>query len=287
MGRSYYLMGDHARAGELLVRSVEQMRALGNTAEEATAAGYAGVALAALGDFGRALRYADHGLRLAETLGNPFALAAAYNYRAVAYCHQGAGAQAIADCEDARRIAEQAGDRFRIYLLQFYETQAYLMIHDPGRARELVENSIVLAKQLGTTTLLAWGQGLLATALLALGEAHLVPALCEEAIRLAEDTRDRLANALAHRTLAEALAVLTPPDIERAERAILDAIRIQQELGSRPELARSYQTYARLLRGWNRADEAGRYLGEALGMFRGMGMEHDVAEAERAATTHM
>jgi len=281
MGRSYYLMGDHARAGELLVRSVEQMQALGNTAEEATAAGYAGVALAALGDFGRALRYANHGLRLAETLGNPFALAAAYNYRAVAYCHQGAGAQAIADCESARRVAEQAGDRFRIYLLQFYETQACLMVHDASRARELVENSIVLAKQLGTTTLLAWGQGLLATALLALGEGHLVPALCEEAIRLAEDTRDRLANALAHRTLAAALAGLTAPDIERAERGILDAIRIQQELGSRPELARSYLTYARLLRGWNRADEARRYMEEALGMFRAMGMEHDLAEAER------
>ena len=284
MGRSYYLMGEHARAGELLARSVEQMRAIGNTAEEATAAGYAGVALAALGDFGRALRYANHGLRLAETLGNPFAQAAAYNYRAVAYCHQGAGAQAIADCEDARRIAERAGDRFRVYLLQFYESQAYLMIHDPSRARELVENSIVLAKQLGTTTLLAWGQGLLATALLALGEGHLVPALCEEAIRLAEDTRDRLANALAHRTLAEALAGLTPPDIERAERAILDAIRIQQEFGSRPELGRSYLTYARLLRGWNRADEARRYSEEALAMFRGMGMEHDVAEAERDAS---
>ena len=60
------------------------MRALGETAEEATAAGYAGVALSALGDFARALPYADHGLRLAETLGNPFALAAAHNYRAVA-----------------------------------------------------------------------------------------------------------------------------------------------------------------------------------------------------------
>ena len=61
MGRSYYLMGEHARAGELLARSVEQMRALGNTAEEATAAGYAGVALAALGDFGRALPSGDGG----------------------------------------------------------------------------------------------------------------------------------------------------------------------------------------------------------------------------------
>jgi tetratricopeptide (TPR) repeat protein len=274
-------MGEYARAGELLARSVEQMRELGNTTEEATAAGYAGVALAALGDFVRALPYADHGLRLAETLGNPFAQAAAYNYRAVAYCHQGAGAQAIADCEEARRIAERAGDRFRIYLLQFYEGQAYVMIGDPSRARELLDSSIALAKQLGTTTLLAWGQGLLATALLALGEDRLVPALCAEAIQLAEDTRDRLANALAHRTLAEALASLTSPDVERAEQAILSAIRIHQEFGSRPELARSYVTYARLLRRWNRADEASRYRGEALDMFREMGMARDLAETER------
>ena len=107
---------------------------------------------------------------------------------------------------------------------------------------------VAFAKQLGTTTLLAWGQGLLATALLAVGEDHLVPDLCAEAIRLAEDTR---------------------------------AIRIHQEFGSRPELARSYVTYACLLRRWNRIDDASRYLGEALTMFRAMGMEHDIAEAER------
>jgi tetratricopeptide (TPR) repeat protein len=122
---------------------------------------------------------------------------------------------------------------------------------------------------------------LLATALLALGQNILVPALCEEAIRLSEDTRDRLANALAHRTLAEGLAGLTPPDVERAEGAILDAIRIQQEFGSRPELARSYLSYARLLRAWNRIDDAGRYFEEALTMFREMGMARDLAKAEQ------
>jgi hypothetical protein len=123
----------------------------------------------------------------------------------------------------------------------------------------------------------------LATVLLALGEDSPVPALCEEAIRLAEDTRDRLANALAHRTLAEALARLTPPDVDRAEGAVLDAIRIQQELGSRPELARSYVTYARLLKGWHRLDEAKKYIGEAVGMFRGMGMARDLAQTEHEA----
>jgi class 3 adenylate cyclase/tetratricopeptide (TPR) repeat protein len=284
MGRSYYLMGDYARAGELLARSVEEMRTLGNTTEEATAAGFAGVALAALGHFDRALPYADRGLRLAEKLGNPFVQAAAHNYRAVAYCHQGAGAEAIADCQEARQVAAGAGDRFRIYLLQFYEGQAYLMIGDPRRAREVLENSIALAKQLGTTTLLAWGQGLLASALLALGEDSPVSALCEEAIRLAEDTRDRLANGLAHRILAEALARQTPPDVDRAERCVRDAIRIQHELGCRPEVARSYMTYARLLNQWNQAGEARKYMEEAIGMFRRMGMTPDLAAAEQEAS---
>jgi tetratricopeptide (TPR) repeat protein len=181
-------------------------------------------------------------------------------------------------------VAERSGDRFRIYLLQFYEGQAYTMIGDPVAARRLLEDSIGLARQLGTTTLLAWGQGLLATALLALGETHAVPALCEEAIRLSEDTRDRLANALAHRTLAEALAALTPPDVARAEHAVLDAIRIQRELGSRPELARSYVTYGRLLRHWDRRDEASKYVAEATAMFREMGMPRDLAAAEDEAS---
>ncbi len=256
LGRSYYLMGDYARASELLVRSVEQMRTLGNSTEEATAAGYAGVALAALGDFGRALSYADHGLQLAEKLGNPFGLAAAYNYRAVAYCHQGDGAKAIADCEAARRVAERAGDRFRIYLLQFYEGPG---VHrwsatpaKPGsgssRASRWPRSSEPPRSSPGD-------RACSRRALLALGEPAAVPALCEEAIRLAEDTRDRLANALAHRTLAEVLAAQSPPDAGRAERAALDAIRIQHELGCRPELARSYVTYARLLYRWHRGEE--------------------------------
>jgi predicted ATPase len=281
MGRSYYLMGDYARAGELLSRSVEQLRALGNTTEEATAAGFAGVALAALGEFERALAFADHGLRLATDLKNPFVQAAAHNYRAVALCHQGAGAQAIAACEEARRLADRAGDRFRVYLVQFYEGQAHGMLGNHRRARELLEHSIALAKQLGTTTLLAWGQGLLATSLLAAGEHDAAQRLCEEAILLAEETRDRLANALAHRTLAEALARRAPADVAAAERAILDAIRIQRELGCRPELARSYVTYARLLEGWNRRDEAGRHLAEAVDMFRAMRMTRDLAAAEQ------
>ncbi len=256
MGRRYYLTGEYARAGRLLARSVEQMRNLGNPTEEATAAGFAGVTFGALGEFERALAYADHGLHLSRQLKNPFVEAAAYNYRAVAHCYRGSAAAAIADCEEAKRIAERVGDRFRIYLVQFYEGHAYAMSGNPQTARELLEASIALAGELGTTTLLAWGQGLLAMTLLTLGDAAGAQSLCRQAIALAERSHDRLANALAHRISAEASAMLQPDNIAEAETEILEAMRLQREMACEPELGRTHLAYALLLDGWGRADEA-------------------------------
>ena len=286
MGRIYYLTGEYARAGRLLARSVEQMRHLGNPTEEATAAGFAGVAFGALGEFERALAYADRGLHLSQLLKNPFVEAAAYNYRAVALCHQGSAAAAIADCEEARRIADRVGDRFRVYLVQFYEGQAYTMAGDPAKARELLEASIALAKELGTTTLLAWGQGLLARTLLAQGDAGGAEPLCRTAIRLAERTHDRLANALAHRTLAEALAILAPCNMGAAETAVLEAKRIQREMGCEPELGRSHLAYGLLLDGWGRTKEAGTQFEKGAEIFRRIGMPADLARAEAARTSN-
>lgn len=282
MGRVYYLTGAYDRAGSLLARNVEQMHNLGNPTEEATAAGFAGVAFGALGAFERALAYADRGLRLAQELHNPFVEAAAYNYRAVAHCFQGSAAAAIADCRAAKEIAERVGDRFRIYLVQFYEGQAWTMAGDPAKARALLEDSIALAKQLGTTTLLAWGKGLLAMSLLALGEAGGAEAQCREALRLADETHDRLAGALAHRAFAAVLARLEPGDAAAAEAAIGEAIRIHREMGCEPELGRSHLGYARLLDGWGRTEEAAQQLAKAVTIFRRLDMPADLAQAASA-----
>jgi predicted ATPase/class 3 adenylate cyclase len=282
MGRYYYLTGEYTRASDLLARSVEQMRNLGNPTEEATAAGFAGVAFGALGAFAKALSYADRGLSLAQGLKNPFVEAAAYNYRAVAHCYRGSAAAAIADCAAAKQIAERVGDRFRIYLAQFYEGQAQAMAGHPATARELLEDSIGLAKELGTTTLLAWGESLLAETLLTLEEPAAAEPLCRKAIRLAERTRDRLANALAHRTLGEALAVLDPGNLAAAEAAIHVAMDIQRDMGCQPELGRSHFAYARLLAGWTRGGEAMEQLAQATDIFRRLDMPADLQRAETA-----
>ena len=281
MGRVYYFLSDYANASRMLARSAEQMRRLGNTIEEATATGSAGVAYGYLGEFEHALAYADRGVQLAQESQNPFAETAAHFYRALVHQQRGSWQPAIADCETALRIAERVKDSFRVYALTCYAGWAQAMAGELAQGRMLLEAGMALAEQLGTKLFLAWGKTYLAACCLALGERTVVLPLCHEAIRLAEESHDRLAKAVAHRTLAEALGSLEPGESQAAEHAMLEAIRLQQEIGAKPELARSYVSYARLLQGWGEAAQAREYLTQAIGMFQQMDMAWDRAQAEQ------
>ena len=148
-----------------------------------------------------------------------------------------------------------------------------------------MEDSISLAEQFETTNLLAMGKAQLANCLFLLGEYEAVPPLCDQAIELADATHDRLAGGMAYRTVAEAFGELHKEDASRAEAAILEAIKIQEACVIRPELARSFVSYSRLLRGWERTDKATEYLVQATNMFQQMGMEWDLAQAEHELAT--
>jgi predicted ATPase/class 3 adenylate cyclase len=277
MGRIYWQQSEYEKASQLLERSAEQMRRLGNKTEEATAAGFAGFTLGLMGEFDRALTYVEHGLRLAQEIGNPFAEAALALNRAIVWGERGEWDVALADFERARQTAERVGDVFRIFVVKFFEGRVHTMAGNPGRGRALIEESLALSQQIGTRFALAWQKSFLAHALLALGEPDRVPALCEEAIRLADEMDDRFPSAFAHRTLAEALVGTHPPEPAKAETHVLEAIRIYREIGTRPELARSYVTCARLLHAEGRRDQAAELLKNARALFREMGMAKDVA----------
>jgi len=89
------------------------------------------------------------------------------------------------------------------------------------------------------------------------------------------------AQAVAHRALAEALTLGTAPDRQQAVQAMGEAVRLFKELEFRPELARTYVSYARLLQGWGQQGQARTYLTEAIAMFREMGMDWDLVQAEQ------
>jgi tetratricopeptide (TPR) repeat protein len=271
---------DAARGSQLLARSTAQMYQIGNRVEEATAAGFAAIAFGCLGEFTQALVYGDRGVELVRELMNPFAEAAAFFYRGVVHSHHSAWTQAMADFDAARRVAEGMGDHFRVYVVNLYAGWASTRAGNPVAGRVLLERALTVAEQMGTVFHVALGKAWLAECYLALGELNTVPALCQEALRVAEETSDRFAQALASRALAEAVALGTTPDRQQAEQAMGEAIQLWKEIEFRPELARSYVCYARLLQQWGQQDTAAHYLSEAISMFQEMGMDWDLAQAE-------
>ncbi len=282
MGRACFQLSEYSKAAPLLERSAEQMRRLGNKTEESTAAGFAGMALGLLGEFESAFPYLDRGLQLAQEIQNPFAEAAVRTFRGGIWMMRGEWNRAITEFDESRRIAERTGDLFRVYAAKVWGGWTLTCAGDLGRGRALLEESLALADQLGTKYVLAWTKANLAVCFLALGEIDAGIRLCQEAIRSAEETGDQLGRALAHRALGEALSHLNPPDRPGAERAMLEAIRIQEEIGAKPELGRSHVGYARLLKAWGKGDLARQHLSQAVAMFRAMGMAWDLERAEQA-----
>jgi class 3 adenylate cyclase/tetratricopeptide (TPR) repeat protein len=281
MGRVHYQLSDFTQASRFMERSIEQMRRIGNKVEESTASAFAGYVLAHLGEFDRALAHANHGIQLAREIQNPFTEANAYHLRGCLFDQRGEWTRAIADYKKAIRIAEKAEDLFRLYMVKSWIGRAHAMIGQPGRGRELLEESSALAEKIGTKFWLAWQKTAHAACLGMLGELETGARLCQEAIRLGEETIDKYVIAFANRSLAEILSRLEPLDPEKADRAILQALRIQQEIDVKPELARSYVSYANLLTGRGERQKAKEYLARAIGMFQQMGMRWDLAQADQ------
>jgi predicted ATPase/class 3 adenylate cyclase len=281
LGRLYWQQGALTQASVLLERSAGQMLRLENLNDAATTAGFAGAALADAGEFGRAVARADQGVHLADEIHNPFAQAAAHYFRGHVRSDRGEWSAAIDDFREARRIAEQVDDRFRVYAVKVYEGRAHTMMGDPTQGRMILEECIAIAEQIGTKLFLSRPNAFLAECLLALGEVESASLVAYEGVRLAEEAGERHGNALARRALAETLMRRHPPDLAKAEEMLLTAMRVQQENGEKPELARSYLVQANLLIAKEEMDKAREVLSEAVTMFRDMGMAWDLMRAEQ------
>jgi hypothetical protein len=171
--------------------------------------------------------------------------------------------------------AEAAGDHFRVYILNLWEGGAYSKAGDPAAGRVLVEQGLRFAEKIGTVFALAVGKAFLAACAVALGD-DAGPALCRDALLMAEKTSDRFPQAMAYRALAEALV----QDRAQAEQAMAESIRLFKEIEFNPELGRTYVSYARLLQGWGEDGQAKSYLTQAIAMFQGMDMTWDLARTE-------
>jgi class 3 adenylate cyclase/tetratricopeptide (TPR) repeat protein len=284
MGRAYWQLSDFVRSALMTERSVGQMCLLGERAEEATAAGFLSALLGYMGEFDKALSYSDRALALARDVGHPYAEAAGLHYRGIIHDQQGQWSAALADYAAAESVANRAGDAFRVYLVKLMEGRARAMAGDPATGRRALEESVALSESLGTTFLLGQAKSFLATCLLAQGDdPREAETLCGVAVGLARRAGDRFTEALALRTQAECMGMSRDPERGPSATGLtLEAIEIQERIGARPELARSYVSLARLLAVAGRDREAQGSLESAIHILEELGLGWGQARAERA-----
>jgi len=278
IGRVYWNQNEFIHAVQMLERSVEQMQRLGNKAEAATAASAAGFALGCMGEFERAMHHADLGVQLARETHDPLAESAALQQRAFVREYRGHLPEALEEYAEARRIAAEIGDRFRLYIIDILEGRARTLAGDLKEARARLDAAGAFAGQIGTKFFVATQKISLAECLLALGDADTAVTCSQEAVALSDETGEKLAQARARRALAEAVIHrdTSPAALERAEGDLRRALEILQDIGGRPELARTSVILARVLSA--RGDEVGArdLLGRARAMFNEMDLRWDL-----------
>ena len=283
IGRISFLQGDYPRASQLLARNAEQMKELGNIVEEATIWGFAAMTSAYMGELEEALSYAERGIRLARESQDPFAQAAAVYYRGFVRAVHGNWPTAIADYEEAGRTADEAGDAFRSYLIKSGAGHCHTMTGNPAQGRVLNEDALAFAEEIGTTFLLGYLKAKHANCLIVQGEPEKAEKLSREALDLPNIEAHSKAYAL--HSLACALNAQYPELVQPTKRAIEEAIAHDRAVHYRPELARVYLSYARMLQGWGQIEKAKEKLNEATAMFQEMGMEWDLDQADQLCSS--
>ena len=282
MGRAYWQLGDFARSAHMMERSVEQMRAVANSSEEATAAGFLSALLGYMGEFEKALSFSDLSIELAKKIKNPYAEAAALHYRGIIHDQQGRWELALEQYSEAKKVAEQAGDMFRVYIVGFMEGRACLMAGKLAQGIKLIEDSIALAARIGTQFLLGQAKTVLASCRLADDRLDEARSLSKEAISLAENAGDQFTQSLARRSLAECLARTgAVKDLDEASDLVLAAIAMQEEIGAKPELGRSYVSLAEISKMKGDEVDFGRSLRQAMRLFADLNMCWDNAQAKQ------
>ncbi|MEK7878474.1 MAG: tetratricopeptide repeat protein, partial [candidate division NC10 bacterium] len=273
LGRIYTVFGDYVNASSMMQRSVELLERQGNQSELATASSILAVALAATGEFQQAIKFSEQGLQIAREIQNLPAEAANYYYRAILYEQKGEWSKLVEDCRAGLLIARRIPDPFRVYVLTCILGYGLFRLGEAQHGIDTIQEGIKLAEQLGTTYLLAWAVSWLSDSYLAQREFDAALTWASRALSLVGQGNDFYGESLASRCYGEALCQKDPSRVAEAEEHIQRAMRLQEEKGMKPQLARSYVGYARLLKVKGEAGKAEECVARARVLFSEMDMQ--------------
>jgi class 3 adenylate cyclase/tetratricopeptide (TPR) repeat protein len=252
----------------------------------AIARSYLAWALAERGNFRAAIARGHEGVEIADAVQHKYSLGFAYWGLGFSYVQQG-------DLAQGARVAERAvalGQEWNLPTMGSFASGVLgLARARSGRAGEAVS----LLREAVTTLEHGGSKGIVGASMLtSLTEALLLAGRLDEARSVAEQalarTRElehRIFEPWALRHLGEIAARRDPPDVDAADAAYRQALALAESFGMRPLAAHCHLGLGTLYRRAGRTKQAQEPLATATAMYREMGMDSWLAQAEAEART--
>jgi tetratricopeptide (TPR) repeat protein len=285
LGQAYFFRGDLKLAVSTVAPYADELRTtyrhsrLESTATSSVNwfANRAG-AHAMLGEFSTAMEFVEEAVTIAAETEKPFDTVMAAEWQGMVFVTAGRESEAIAPLERAMSLCEKHHLLFLMPWGGRHLGVAYTRSGEARRGQEVLRGAIRKAEELGQTFGEIWGTAELAHADLETGDL-------ESAINHAEAARERAAGVgyrwlevLALQALAKAAE--QSDDSTNAEDHWTKAIALAAKCEAKPLLAHLKSDFGNYCVRARRTDEGRRMLVEALEMYRQMGVQKWVSDAE-------
>ncbi len=291
LGVNHLARGEYSAAIELLTRIVEGpdaelARRLSGMAAHVYvgSCGWLAWCCAAVGDFERALMYADLGVQAADASRQPLGQAMTYGFRGFALLYKGEFVQALPWFERTVHLCETT--RLLAWLPIAYSMWGWGLARSGQALRGLpyLQQGVTLQESMGMKTHLSaryfcWAEGLLLA-----GDLLEARRTADRALELAAAAGERGFEAGALYLLGEIASHPDPPDAQRAEDHYRRAMALAGGLGMRPLLAHCHLGLGRLYRRIGKGQDAQEHLTAATTMYRDMNMRFWLEQAKSELT---
>jgi tetratricopeptide (TPR) repeat protein len=287
LGTAYQLSGDN-RWAEIFFRNVVGLLEGDLKRERFGFVAFPGVmsrtnlafALGDLGRFDEGIRYARDGIGLAEAVNHPWSLANACSN--VAFLHRAKG-----DFDEAIRLLERALAVARDWKLTFFMPHLKGALGHVYGLRGRVPEGLSLLEDALTAVERTRPRSFHSLTFLHLAEIQMLSnqlgsavEYAQAALTLAGECGQRAIEAQALRLLGEIDTCKTPPDVDSAKSSYGRAISLAEELGMRPLLARCHFGLGKIYKQAGQPQQAEAHLTTATTMYREMGMQFWLVQAE-------
>ena len=240
---------------------------------------YIAAPLTELGRFDEALAAAKRALEFATRIDRPFALAGAYAAIGRAHLYQGRFGEAAAALSRGLEVCRRWEFSVHRPWLASALGHTYALAGRVGKGVSILRRAVDDAERLGNVGGHAWRLASLGEALLLAGRPDEAATKADQSLEQSRHRGERGHEAWALRLQAEVAASRKFLDVAQARFA--EALALARALEMRPLEARCHLGLAPLHHAEGRSEAARAALGQAIEMFRSMGTEFWVAQAQR------